>query len=697
MLNPFARVDFPSKLWICPFCHMRNHFPPHYASISETNLPAELFPNYCTVEYTMQQRTTEPPAYLLVIDTALAEDELEGLKTALGQALSLMPENAQVGIITFGTHVHVHELGCLACVKSYVFKGTMSLKAQLIKEKLQLLYPVKQSQIGANGTHVPTGAGRFFLPVSEYEFQLSAMIDELYSDPFPDVSDQRSSRCTGTALQVAASLMGSCFPNSYGRLMLFVGGPSTVGPGAIVSRDLTEPIRSHKDISKSTQNFNKSKLHYSLVAEEIASSGHTVDVFACALEQVGLAEMKPCVEMTGGLVVLAESFHHNVFRESLSRIFQTEGDDDLHFRSNCTLEVLPSHDVKVCGVVGPCSPLARKTQAVSDTIIGMGETTAWRVGSLIGSTTLACYFDVATLSRESNNAQMGTGVQQFFIQFVCKSQLPSGERRCRVTTVTRRWTEGKNLPDLAAGFDQEAAAVAVARLSSFKMEMQDEFDATRWLDRALIKLSSRFGDYRKDDPSSFQLSPQFSIFPQFMFNLRRSQFVQVFNNSPDETAYFRIALNRETTTNALVMIQPTLMSYSFSGPPEPVLLDVASIVPDRILLLDSYFTVVIFHGTTVAQWRKAGYQDMPEHESFKQLLEAPQADADAIIHERFPAPRRVDCDQNGSQARFLLAKLNPSATYNSSGVGIGGTEVILTDDVSLQVFMEHLQKLAVES
>eukprot|EP00894_Picocystis_sp_ML_P003835 jgi/Pico_ML_1/54352/g4713.t1 len=95
MLNPFARVDFPSKLWICPFCHMRNHFPPHYASICETNLPAELFPNYCTVEYTMQQRTAEPPAYLLVIDTGLAEDELDGLKTALGQALSLMPENAQ--------------------------------------------------------------------------------------------------------------------------------------------------------------------------------------------------------------------------------------------------------------------------------------------------------------------------------------------------------------------------------------------------------------------------------------------------------------------------------------------------------------------------------------------------------------------------------------------------------------------------
>jgi len=57
--------------------------------------------------------------------------------------------------------------------------------------------------------------------------------------------------------------------------------------------------------------------------------------------------------------------------------------------------------------------------------------------------------------------------------------------------------------------------------------VEDDFDATRFLDRALIRLASRFGEYRKDEPSSFALSPSLSLFPQFMFNLRRSQFVQV--------------------------------------------------------------------------------------------------------------------------------------------------------------------------
>jgi protein transport protein SEC23 len=122
-LNPYARVDFTAKLWICPFCYTRNHFPQHYASISETNLPAELFPTYTTIEYQLQRPAAAPPAYLFVVDVCLIEEELGALKQSLTQALSLLPENASVGLITFGTHVHVHELGFDECPKSYVFRG----------------------------------------------------------------------------------------------------------------------------------------------------------------------------------------------------------------------------------------------------------------------------------------------------------------------------------------------------------------------------------------------------------------------------------------------------------------------------------------------------------------------------------------------------------------------------------------------
>ena len=61
---------------------------------------------------------------------------------------------------------------------------------------------------------------------------------------------------------------------------------------------------------------------------------------------------------------------------------------------------------------------------------------------------------------------------------------------------------------------------------------QEDFDATRWLDRSLIRLCARFGDYAKDDADSFQLRPQLAFFPQFMFHFRRSQFVQASRPKP---------------------------------------------------------------------------------------------------------------------------------------------------------------------
>ena len=49
--------------------------------------------------------------------------------------------------------------------------------------------------------------------------------------------------------------------------------------------------------------------------------------------------------------------------------------------------------------------------------------------------------------------------------------------------------------------------------------------------------------------------------------MRRSWTWQVFGNSPDETANCRLALNRECTQEATVMIQPSLQAYGF--PREP--------------------------------------------------------------------------------------------------------------------------------
>ncbi|KAJ9172514.1 hypothetical protein P3X46_015744 [Hevea brasiliensis] len=699
VLNPFSIVDFAAKIWICPFCFQRNHFPPHYASISDDNLPAELFPQYTTIEYeTPGEKCSSSSVFMFVVDTCIIEEEMAFLKSALSQAIGLLPENSLVGLITFGTLVHVHELGFGQIPKTYVFKGSKDVsKDQLLDQMgffLKKPKPPTGVIAGARDGLSSESISRFLLPASECEFTLNSVLEELQKDPWTVPSDQRATRCTSTALCVAASLLGACVPGSGARIMAFIGGPSTEGLGAIVSKNLSEPIRSHKDLDKdSAPHYHKAVKFYEGLAKQLVHQGHVLDLFACALDQVGIAELKVAVEKTGGLVVLAESFGHSVFKDSLRRVFQL-GDYDLGLSSNGIFEINSSKDTKVQGIIGPCASLEKKGPLCSDTVIGQGNTSAWKMCGLDKATTLCIIFEI--VKKDSPDASVQPSSNQFYFQFLTYYQHSSGQMRLRVTTLSRRWVAGPgSIQDLIAGFDQEAAAVAMARLVSFKMEIEAEFDPIRWLDKALIHMCSRFGDYQKDSPSSFSLSPRFSIFPQFMFHLRRSQFVQVFNNSPDETAYFRIILNRENVANSVVMIQPSLISYSFHSGPEPALLDVAAIAADRILLLDSYFTVVIFHGATIAQWRKAGYHNQPEHQAFAQLLQAPRDDADVIIRERFPVPRLVICDQHGSQARFLLAKLNPSATYNTDAPLPGG-DILFTDDVSFEVFLDHLQRLAVQ-
>ncbi|KAM1049871.1 hypothetical protein TB2_031221 [Malus domestica] len=708
-LNPFARVDFTAKIWICPFCYQRNHFPPHYAAISETNLPGELYPQYTTLQYALPTDSAAPqslpsPVFLFVLDTCMIEEEMGYVKSALKRAIGLLPDNALVGFVSYGTQVQVHELGFSDLSKVYVFRGSKEISKEQVLEQLGLgNLGRRPGPIGGGGYQLKgvqnglpsAGVTRFLLPASDCEYTLNTLLDELQTDQWPVPQGSRASRCTGVALSVAAGLLGACVPGTGARIVALVGGPCTEGPGAIVSKDLSDPVRSHKDLDKdAAPYFKKAIKFYEHLAKQLVSQGHVLDLFASALDQVGVAEMKVAIERTGGLVVLAESFGHSVFKDSFKRVFE-EGEQSLGLCFNGTLEINCSKDIKIQGIIGPCTSLEKKGPAVADTAIGEGNTTAWKMCGLDKSTCLTVFFDLSS-SDQSNTP--GTVNPQLYLQFLTSFQNPEGQMMLRVTTITRQWIDSSvSSEELVQGFDQETAAVVMARKTSLKMESEESFDATRWLDRGLIRLCSKFGDYRKDDPSSFTLNPSFSLFPQFMFNLRRSQFVQVFNNSPDETAYFRMLLNRENISNAAVMIQPSLISYSFNSLPQPALLDVASIAADRILLLDSYFSIVIFHGMTIAQWRNMGYQNQPEHQAFAQLLQAPHDDTQLIVRDRFPVPRLVVCDQHGSQARFLLAKLNPSATYNNAHEMAAGSDVIFTDDVSLQVFFEHLQRLAVQS
>lgn len=95
-------------------------------------------------------------------------------------------------------------------------------------------------------------------------------------------------------------------------------------------------------------------------------------------------------------------------------------------------------------------------------------------------------------------------------------------------------------------------------VAATKVQSVTPMQSTGWApvnNTGAVVCTCRFAEYRKDDPASFSLHQNLSFYPQFMFNLRRSPFVQVFGFGPDETAYSRMTLFRVPVQDAMVSMR----------------------------------------------------------------------------------------------------------------------------------------------
>ncbi|KAI6096439.1 hypothetical protein EDD16DRAFT_1698162 [Pisolithus croceorrhizus] len=591
-------------------------FPPHYKDISNTDLPTKLLPKYTTIEYTLSHPAQVPPIFPFVVDTCLDQEDFKALCKAITVSLSHLPPHALMGLITFGTVTQAYKLSYAECSRSYVFHGGKEYSSKQIQDMPGLSTPARAAPRPDQS-----------MP-QQVEFQLTRILESLQCDPWPIVNDKRLLKCTGVALSVAVGLLEMTYPNTGARIMLFTGGPATEGPGMVVSNRLKEPICSHRDIERD------SVKHY-----KCAVKFYEVDLFAGCLDQVGLLEMKSLPNSTNGIIVLSDSFATSIFQQSFLHIFNRDDQDFLEMGFNATFDVQTTKELKVSGLIGHAISAGKKSTCVGETKIGIGQTSAWRLNTITLRTSATVYFKVVTLAGQA--LRLGSWG---LIQFATHYQHSSGQQHLRVTTIAHNFAEAGS-PSIAASFDQEAAAVLMARIAVFKAEIDDSPDVLHWLDRMLIRLCQK-------TRQALDLSDNFSVYPQFMFHPWRSQFLHVSNNGLDETAFYccRHILNEEDVNNSLIMIQSTLMFVS--------------IKPDIILLLDTFFHILIFHGEMVD-----------------------------LLVDRFPVPWYI----SGS---FLLSKLNPSTTHMMTSMygtaaGTGTGPAIFTDDVSLQVFMEYLKRLAV--
>lgn len=181
------------------------------------------------------------------------------------------------------------------------------------------------------------------------------------------------------------------------------------------------------------------------------------------------------------------------------------------------IEVLHSREFKIAGAIGPCASLKKAGPTVSENEMGVGGTYAWYLGGVDPGTTMAFFFEVTNTAATPLPPH-----KRRYVQFLTTYQASTGRFRLRVSTVCGPWhSDAVDHTPILKSFDQEAAAVLISRLAVFRSETEEVADVMRWLDRSLIRLCSKFAKYTKDDPTSFRLSPEFSIYPQFMFHLRR--------------------------------------------------------------------------------------------------------------------------------------------------------------------------------
>ena len=65
------------------------------------------------------------------------------------------------------------------------------------------------------------------------------------------------------------------------------------------------------------------------------------------------------------------------------------------------------------------------------------------------------------------------------------------------------------------------------RPPTYRCAADEASDVLRWVDRALVRLATKFGEYTNDQADTFTMPEHLALFPQFIFHLRRSQFLQV--------------------------------------------------------------------------------------------------------------------------------------------------------------------------
>jgi protein transport protein SEC23 len=495
------------------------------------------------------------------------------------------------------------------------------------------------------------------------QYTLSTLLETLTNQESSS-KGQRPERSAGVALKVGIELLKSAAAGTAGKILLYLSGAPTSGPGKVAGLSTNEPLRTFIDIKNNKAGYlSKAKNFYDSLANDLQVSGHSIDIFSCSIDQSGLFEMENLTQKTGGYLFLYDSCASIEFKSNFLRYFS----DFLVTFSRCSVIVHCSEGLEICGCVSLGFSIQNVSKSSSSIQVGLSGSNKWGINTIDKNTTFTFFFHPK--NKKNNKPTM--------VQVETRGISNDGKMKTWVKLFVFKNPDGESL-----GFNCETSAVITAKLAVWRLKTEDFLTVSNWIDNSLISFTKRFS---KIEGKNVLIPSEISLFPQFLYFLRRSQFVNSFNVSPDESAFYRQCMLRYSVQEALLMIEPVLMSFSFQSEyPEPMFLSPDELKDDRILVFDNFFQIVVWQGRAVCAWVKEGYDKLPEYQHVKELVESPLKYAEELALNRFPLPKIVKTRPRDGQERLIKARLDTKSN------GLQETE-IFSDVMSIEAFVERLK------
>lgn len=696
-INNQIKIDRHNQLWVCPICGQRNLLPYEIGDVASDARADIASPvvEYAVPDDIAQTAGDRRRAVLFVVDTYQHHDD-EGefalLVETLQLAIDSLDDGVFVMVMSYDEDVRVHRPG------STIAFRPKDIADDTVAQRLGIV-----QKIAIEASELP-------LVINNYLIELAPLSRPnvttlLASLTKKTTATYRPPRATGPALQLAAKLLSSAsYRGLVGDIIAFVSGPGTIAPGNVSDG---KSIRTHSDIvNLQARHFIDAVAFYrklgASAAAATAPAHHprfSFHVFSGSVDQVGLAEMRPMVEASCGLLSLHDRFSGSHFRRALAALVSEKS------TRHATLTVLTSRGLKVHSIIGLGTPLAslyldseklwlQHDEKINDSFSeydAPAVRTNRRFFCQVKGELVAVYFDVDTklaLSQLKLN-----DIQEVFIQFNLRYYNNGWKER--TTTIRKpttlaslvahmsRMTDGLvrlltsktkiiKERDLLASFDASTWATLLARILLDKMDSQHGYDGAlevaKHIDTAFMGLLRHFGGLNTlalltpYDRPEYRINESFRSLPPLLYHLRRNpQLVDVFNSLPDETAYHHLWFLRADGPTSVSMMRPDLYEWHDGF----VKTSLDAMGPAPFVVLDLVFHVVVYYTQPTLQLHPSENDDIVETLDAFGFLQQ-------LSRHRRPVPRYVVTQKGHSQARFLLARLSTSAQPKKKPTGLAG-------------------------